>query len=134
MGIKKRILLLFMILSITPVPVMSNGLYFSNGSAPIPQESEITTSTRASCSSPVSNGTFLDVGTYVEDSADSSSTYSPSSSLSKGVFARIVIPLGKNKSSLVDCVRMHNLEIKRLQIEYEILKLKLSKMKEEIND
>lgn len=82
------------------------------------------------CESSVSTDTYFEIGSYANEKNDKPRHYYGSSNDSKfgtdndsfGVYARVIIPLTGAKKR-VDCNRLYNLEIEKLKLEIERLKL-----------
>ena len=123
----KFILAILILMASTQSPV-AKGLIFSNSSEIDPAEVEVRTSTGVICKVPKGTGAHFDLGAYGEYSPESDYIPGPSS-LTQGVFVRLVIPLGTNKMAKLNCKEVLDLEIKKLRLEYRLLLEKINKIK-----
>ncbi len=71
----------------------------------------VRTADGASCEQSLSTGKHTEVGSFKVDN-------------SSGVYVRMVFQLGKKKSS-IDCSRMYNLEVQRMELELDELRAKI---------
>ncbi len=71
----------------------------------------VRTADGASCEQSLSTGKHAEVGSFRVDN-------------SSGVYVRMVFQLGKKKSS-IDCSRMYNLEVQRMELELDELRAKI---------
>ena len=127
MMVKFRVIIIFLLI---PTSLFAKGLSFSNSYAPDVAEVEVRSESGVTCKVPARNGSHFDLGAYSEFSPESDYTPGPSS-LTHGVFARLVIPLGLNKMAKLNCKEILDLEIKKLRLEYRLLLEKINEIKEE---
>ncbi len=71
----------------------------------------VRTADGASCEQSLSTGKHVEVGSFNVDN-------------SSGVYVRMVFQLGKKKSN-IDCSRMYNLEVQRMELELDELRAKI---------
>ncbi len=71
----------------------------------------VRTADGASCEQSLSTGKHAEVGSFKVDN-------------SSGVYVRMVFQLGKKKSK-IDCSRMYNLEVQRMELELDELRAKI---------
>ena len=128
---KQIVLFLFLVPTfLMPFPLIAKGLSFSNSSEPDLAEAEVRTATGVTCKIPTGSGSHFDLGAYGEYSPESAYKPGPSS-LTQGVFVRLVIPLGANKMAKLNCKEVLDLEIKKLRLEYRLLLEQINKIKED---
>lgn len=68
------------------------------------------------CSTSVSPQSYIDAGVYQEDSSRYNDT-------DRGVYARVLIPLGSNKNR-IDCVKLYEQALEERRIEKSLDKVK----------
>lgn len=108
--------------------VMSfNAVAISLPSARLPSGSDRVSGSGVTCDSSISPDAYLEVGAYGTQNANDRDYYNSSNSWDNsdaneaGAFVRVVVPIGGPKERL-NCGRLYDLEIQRLQYELEILK------------
>ena len=80
------------------------------------------------CSNAIGSATNMEVGvTGILEKGDAFSSDSPGD---VGVYARIVIPLGKRVKSRIDCNRLYELELKKKQLEVMKLEAELRQLRQ----
>jgi len=82
------------------------------------------------CSNAIGSATTLEYG--VQGIINQGTSADPNAGLMKdvGVFARIVIPLGKRVKSRVDCNRLYELELRKKQLEVIKLEEEVKRLRE----
>lgn len=80
------------------------------------------------CSNAIGSATNMEVGvTGILEKGDAFSSDSPGD---VGVYARIVIPLGKRVKSRINCNRLYELELKKKQLEVMKLEAELRQLRQ----
>lgn len=94
---------------------------FSLPGVQLPQgHDEVRAADGTSCRSAVSgNGAYMDVGVMGNPSTATGSS-------SASVYGRVVVPLNSPRKR-VDCTRLYELEVERLKVELELLKMGLGR-------
>ena len=90
---------------------------------------EVRAADGTSCRSAVGNGgAYLDIGVIGNPSALTSSSSSSTSidSSTTSAYGRIVIPLGRSRKR-VDCTRLYDLEVRRLEMELRLMEMGLGR-------
>ena len=110
-------------------PAYANGLYLPPPPTGPGGEDRVETGSGARCSQSVnSNGSYLDVGFAGTTGAGGDFQSSPflgsgDRNSSQGLgYARVTIPLGR-RPARVDCTRLYEMELQRMQREIELLKM-----------
>lgn len=81
------------------------------------------------CSNAIGSATQLEYG--VTGIINSGTNYDPGSPLISdvGVYAKIIIPLGKTAKNRIDCNRLYELELQKKQLELEKLQEEVQQLK-----
>ena len=80
------------------------------------------------CSNAIGSATNMEVG--VTGILEKGDAFNNNSAGDVGVYARIVIPLGKRVKSRVDCNRLYELELKKKQLEVMKLEAELRQLRQ----
>ena len=128
MPVSARSSLLAACLLATSVPSLAQGVYLPAPPSGPGGEDVIETASGARCRQSMnSNGAYLDVGVTgrTASSNDRNTSFFPSNNNNGNEaigYARVTMPLG-HKPGRLDCTRLYELEIARMQREIELLKL-----------
>lgn len=129
----KRLLVLFLILFGSPALAESNSLTLALPSAPGNYQSDKFRAGDLDCSNAIGSATNLELGvTGMVDRNrwDSfNNRYDDGNLVDMGLYARIVIPLGKRVHNRVDCSRLYELELRKKQLEVIKLEQELKELK-----
>lgn len=90
---------------------------------------EVRAADGTSCRSAIGNGgAYLDIGVIGNPSAltGSSSGTTTTDSSTTSAYGRIVIPLGRSRKR-VDCTRLYDLEVRRLEMELRLMEMGLGR-------
>lgn len=90
---------------------------------------EVRAADGTSCRSAVGNGgAYLDIGVIGNPNAltGSSSGSTSTDSTTTSAYGRIVIPLGRSRKR-VDCTRLYDLEVRRLEMELRLMEMGLGR-------
>lgn len=88
---------------------------------------EVRAADGTSCRSAIGNaGAYLDVGVIGNPGGLSGGTTSTSTDGSASAYGRIVIPLGRQRER-VDCTRLYDLEVRRLELELRLMEMGLGR-------
>lgn len=81
------------------------------------------------CSNAIGSATQLEYG--VSGIINQGSNYDPSEPAIKdiGIYARIIIPLGKTAKTRIDCNRLYELELQKKELELQKLQQELDQLK-----
>ena len=108
-------------------PSFAEGLYLPPPPTGPGGEDRVESATGTRCSQSInSNGSYLDVGMAASTAKNQNayaSPFCPNGAGSEALgYVRITIPLG-HRPSRIDCTRIYELELQRMQREIELLKL-----------
>lgn len=118
---------LFLLAVSAPAPASSQGVYLPAPPSGPGGEDTIETASGTRCRQSMnSNGAYVDVGVTARTSnaSDRNSVFIPrTDSGSEAIgYARVTLPLGKRPQRM-DCSRLYEIEIARMQREIELLRL-----------
>lgn len=99
--------------------------------APMNYQSDKFRAGELDCSNAIGSATQMEVGvTGIIDNNDFGSFNNNSRAGDVGVYARIVIPLGKIARSRIDCNRLYELELRKKQLEVMKLEQEIQQLRE----
>lgn len=116
-----RILVLFLMIISTEAYGESIGLAIP--SAPGNYQSDSFKAGSLDCSNSIGSATNLEVGVtgLIDGGGSDGVNVLPRQDPDVGVYARIIVPLGKTAKSRIDCNRLYELELRKKQL--EVIKL-----------
>lgn len=128
-----RLFLLLFFIMASKAYAESSSLNLALPSAPGNYQSDKFRAGELDCSNAIGSATTMEFGvTGMIDGGgyDGVNNYINAQEPDVGVYARIVIPLGKRPKSRIDCNRLYELELRKKQLEVQKLEAELKALKE----
>ncbi|WP_316015617.1 hypothetical protein [Roseobacter sp. HKCCA0434] len=101
----------------------TDGLFFPSAPRGSGGSDSFQSASGARCSQSInSSGSYLDIGLTASDDTRRDSLLIDDRDRGSTVYARVVIPLGQRPQRL-DCIRLYEMELERMRLELELMRM-----------